>query len=238
MKIRGISDTHGNLPYIKPCNVLCICGDILPLDIQENAAESFYWLSTAFFDWLNSLTVDCVLYVPGNHDFCMQDEHLRKLVESHFADSSFKFAILVNESYTYEGIHFYGTPYINPITFQKGVWAFESAGSYDIPECDVLLSHDSPLENPSLGHAALSKYKYAHFYGHWHTDQHRGGSKQLNCAYVNDYYSVKSNFEPPTIEIEEPDEQDGLIRQDVLDAVEWDTSADIETPEINEKDDN
>jgi hypothetical protein len=237
MKIIGISDTHGNLPSIDPCDVLCICGDILPLDIQENAAESFYWLSTAFRQWLNSLIVSYgIIYVPGNHDFIMRDLYMRHLIELQYADSSFKFKILVNESYELNNVKFYGTPYIEPIMFQKGVWAFEATEPYDIPECDILLSHDSPLENPKLGRAATGKYKIAHFYGHWHTDQHEGGSKQFNCAYVNDYYSPKLNFKPPVVYTDDPEFEE--IRQDLLDLVEWDTSANIETPEINETDDN
>ena len=36
LKITAISDIHGDLPIIDPCDVLCICGDIVPLEIQRN----------------------------------------------------------------------------------------------------------------------------------------------------------------------------------------------------------
>ena len=34
--ICGISDLHGNLPEITSCDIVVICGDIFPLDIQKN----------------------------------------------------------------------------------------------------------------------------------------------------------------------------------------------------------
>ena len=36
MKIIAFSDNHGYLPKLEPCDVVCICGDIMPLEIDRN----------------------------------------------------------------------------------------------------------------------------------------------------------------------------------------------------------
>ena len=56
MKIACISDLHGNLIQypskywdgLEECEVLFICGDILPLKIQYNMPKSREWLLTEF----------------------------------------------------------------------------------------------------------------------------------------------------------------------------------------------
>ena len=39
-----ISDLHGNPPNIEECDILCICGDIVPNNIQYDLNESIYFL--------------------------------------------------------------------------------------------------------------------------------------------------------------------------------------------------
>ena len=58
MKIIALSDLHGNLPIItEHCDVVCIAGDIMPLDIQWRFPESISWISREFVDWVEHL--DC-----------------------------------------------------------------------------------------------------------------------------------------------------------------------------------
>ena len=52
LKICGISDMHGILDFnIEKCDVLCICGDIVPLDIQNYHKPTFKWLKNVFIPW-------------------------------------------------------------------------------------------------------------------------------------------------------------------------------------------
>ena len=72
MKIAVTSDLHGYLPDIEPCEVLFICGDISPLDIQSNIPKMQVWLRNKFASWINNLPCNQVLMVAGNHDFIFQ----------------------------------------------------------------------------------------------------------------------------------------------------------------------
>ena len=70
MKICAISDIHGYLPDdIEPCDVVCICGDIMPLNIQRDFAESISWLAGPFQAWALNLPCKKVIMIWGNHDF-------------------------------------------------------------------------------------------------------------------------------------------------------------------------
>lgn len=69
MKIAAISDMHGLLPEIEPCELLLICGDIVPLRMQRNIPQSKKWFSNEFADWINSLPCEQVYIVGGNHEF-------------------------------------------------------------------------------------------------------------------------------------------------------------------------
>lgn len=80
-----------------------------------------------------------------------------------------KVVFLVDELYEYEGITFYGTPWIAPIHWQT--WAFEDIqNEYDeyicpyekIQNCDILITHENPNYNEKLEHYCFGKYKH-HF---------------------------------------------------------------------------
>jgi Icc-related predicted phosphoesterase len=69
IKCIAISDLHGILPQItEEFDVLFICGDILPLNIQKNIPKSEKLLKKKFSEWINSLRCDKVFAVWGNHE--------------------------------------------------------------------------------------------------------------------------------------------------------------------------
>lgn len=156
IKIVALSDIHGNL--LKPneipeCDVVCICGDICPLEYQRNFAKCVSWFCLDFFPWTNKLKCDKVIFIAGNHDFFLERLYKDKtrtpseilkclLVGNHKAES--KIIYLQDNSYEYKGVRFYGTPWI------KGLenWAFNLSDCElenrfkQIPKrVDVLMTH-------------------------------------------------------------------------------------------------
>ena len=68
LRVAAISDLHGHFPeMIEPADILLIAGDISPLEIQFNKPKMKKWLLTEFAYWINSLPVDKVFLIPGNH---------------------------------------------------------------------------------------------------------------------------------------------------------------------------
>ena len=218
MKIAGLSDLHGYLPdNIPTCDVLCISGDIIPLQIQRKTFASIRWWLRDFCNWVSILPCKKVIFTAGNHDIVI--EYLYKsnlfykfiaLLEQHSND---KAILLINEQYTYKGINFYGFPYIRPIIFQEGRWAFEddyigsnSIGVYrTIPKTgiDVLITHDTPIKNFCLDNIIESmQSKPTIFCGHWHEGHSDNLQKIYNCSIRDDQYNIKKDFIIPVVEVE------------------------------------
>lgn len=212
MKICGISDIHGNLlENVPECDVLCIAGDVITLNAQRNFDASEYWWKNRFVPWVMQLPCKKVLVVPGNHDIYLEhlynEDKWKEFCDYIAINTEGKLHFLIDQSFEYEGIKFYGTPWINPIDFQKNKWAFENYNFSDknpysnIPKCDILITHDSPFKNELLNLNAQNKCKY-HLFGHWHDGESKPSERKYNCSRLNDYYSFKKNFEFPTINID------------------------------------
>lgn len=146
MKVVGISDIHGYLPKLPKCDVVCISGDIVPLNIQRNFAASWVWLLEDFTKWVEELDCNHVVFIAGNHDFIFSEcSHLGADMASMWKDNN-KIHYLQDTSIEIEGKVFYGTPWIPDL---QG-WAFylDSDRLTDkfnaIPKCDVLLTHCPP----------------------------------------------------------------------------------------------
>ena len=150
MKIVAISDLHGMLDFTTPaCDVLCICGDIVPLNIQSYTKETFKWLETEFLPWCNQQPCETILLVGGNHDLrmCSHEDKVHALF------NETKVHYLLDESYEYidtetgNVVKFYGTPWCHIF----GNWAFMISDDEinkklrNMPDdVDVLLTHDAP----------------------------------------------------------------------------------------------
>ncbi len=118
MKITAISDLHGFLPKDLPGgDVLCICGDIVPLDFQDNFAQSVAWFALDFNAWACGLPYGKVVFIGCNHDFFLGEltashrpsEVLKQLLPGTHR-SKRKLVYLCDNSVEIGGVRFYGTP--------------------------------------------------------------------------------------------------------------------------------
>lgn len=228
MKISSISDCHGNLiqypsPYweeLWECEILFICGDILPLHIQFDMPKSQSWMLKEFKPWAESLPVEKVYFIAGNHDAWL--ERNEKLVRQLFplsekvtyVKNNLVEHISLQDGQTYR---IFGSPYCHMF----GNWPFMRTEEKlaelfsEIPEnIDILFTHDAPhgvsdvcLEDrygqfdhrgcPALRDAVLEKQPKLHLHGHLHTSNHEiellGETKVVNCSILDEEYKITFN---------------------------------------------
>lgn len=141
MRVCCISDLHGHLPEVPPCDLLLLAGDLVPTDCH-GAAEARPWLDSTFRAWLGSLPAAmAVVGVAGNHDFVFAEGYPA------FA-SPLPWTYLQDSAATVGGLSIWGTPW-QPTFFN---WAFnldepELGERWElIPEAtDILLLHGPPF---------------------------------------------------------------------------------------------
>ena len=162
MRIIAVSDLHGNLPGREPLkhlampdgDLLCICGDIVPLDIQRDYLLSEIWFNSEFLDWTNSLPYKKIIVIPGNHDFYLYRLFRKgKTPEFISSEKNTRVELLIDSLTEYEGLTIYGTPWCPDLT----EWAFYKDSESltktfnRIPDCDILMI---PCP-PSSGHQGI-----------------------------------------------------------------------------------
>ena len=231
MKCICLSDLHGTLlpveNYFEPCELVCICGDISPLNIQANHKKMRKWLVNDFKPWCESLPCNKVIFIAGNHDdICKNPDFMY----AQFPKEG-KVTYLFHESYIYtssEGKEYsiFGTPYCKLF----GNWAFMEMDNKlvelykDIPEnLDILMTHDAPygvsdiilqedcpwydgkthIGNKPLSQEILRKTPKVVLHGHLHSTsrifEEWGYSKVANCSIKDEKYNPVYN--PLIIEI-------------------------------------
>lgn len=230
MIITSLSDLHGFLPEIAPCDVVFICGDITPLHMQRNIPQSEKWLKTDFAKWINDLPCEMVYMVGGNHDFALANMYQDKLKKASvlYTPTKYKLVLLDNESidsyFEDKKYTIWGTPYCK--IFGNWAYMYEEGTlkqAYDtMPEkCDFVLTHDAPAlcgvgkinqgfqtgveaGNPWLADEILRKHPRYVFCGHIHSGEHilqtLDDIKLANVSVVNERYELVN--EPLTLIIE------------------------------------
>lgn len=206
-----MSDTHGLLPVLDDCDLACICGDVFPQEIERDIVESEKWFNDAFVPWIRDLPCKFVIMIPGNHCFFLEAEYRKHGAIVMPASVNGKCVCLVDETFVYRGLHFYGTPWVTNLPR----WAFNTddpAGVFEkIPyDCDVLLTHhapkyeklgcsypDTPKERDfgciELTDAILSRPSMrVHLFGHIHTGTHDGvklgNAMSYNVSILDEQY--------------------------------------------------
>jgi Icc-related predicted phosphoesterase len=140
MKIVAVSDLHGVLPEIPPCDLLLIAGDICPLR-DHSVPFQAQWLDTSWRRWLESLRhVGHIIGVAGNHDFVFEQA-------PHLVPGDLPWIYLQDRLTEYAGLKIWGTPW--QTKFHD--WAFmglphELKAKWDlIPNpVDILVVHGPP----------------------------------------------------------------------------------------------
>lgn len=217
MNVTAISDLHGNLIDIKPCDLLLICGDISPLEIQFDQIQMVKWLFTEFKTWIESLPCKQIVMTPGNHDYVLQ-----LMIKGGTLNLFKNLTILVDDTLSIvdndKEIKIYGTPWCRDF----GKWAYmpgnkKLAEIYSkIPEnIDILICHDSstlgqvgdilerhgyPAGNAWLEEEILKKKPKYVISGHIHSGDHElkeiEGIKMANVSILNEAYNI--HYEPLT----------------------------------------
>jgi hypothetical protein len=136
MRITAVSDLHGFLPRIEPCDLLLLGGDLCP--VNDHAVPSqVAWLDGPFRAWLDRVPAAEVIGVAGNHDFVFQKAPL-------LVPSGLRWTYLEDAGTTSFGLKVYGLPW-QP---EFGGWAFNAKPNKmrevaeKIP--DVLVMHGPP----------------------------------------------------------------------------------------------
>lgn len=206
MKIACLSDLHGILPpsdyFEEDCEILFLCGDILPLKIDQDIEKSRDWVKDVFTKWALSLPFEYIVFIAGNHDKYF--EACESEIFSMFSGAS-KIKYLCNSGITHidsygKTFKIYGTPYC----IDYGSWSFmyseeELERKYsEIPVgLDILLTHDSPLnisENRSLKDSVIRTRPRYVIHGHHHMSSHDRQDLGASCVY--NVSLVNGNYEP------------------------------------------
>lgn len=154
MKVAAFSDSHGclnfensiyGLPIIEDdTNLVCIAGDIIPLDIQKNMHLSEIWFSENFLRWAKECPAEKIVFIGGNHDFWFEDNDNKIKALIHTNDLTDKVEYLHNSYCVYNGLTIFGTPYVKNLVN----WAFYSPNLKKtfsvIDNCDILITHQPP----------------------------------------------------------------------------------------------
>lgn len=211
MKIAVLSDLHGILPennfFEEDAEILVLCGDILPLEIDQNIPESRKWFENDFKEWRKTLKFDTVIFIAGNHDFyCeLNKDELENMFSPH-SDTIYLHNTGINYlSISGKKYKIFGTP---SWSFMRESWTLKEL--YEkIPEnLDLLICHDAPYgasdqigfgtyyEKHVGGHelkdAIMEKRPRYVVHGHIHTSNHEreviGVSDIYNTSLVNEQY--------------------------------------------------
>ena len=154
MRIAAVSDLHGQLPVIPPCDLLIVAGDVCPDAVDRQPCAFAPELQKAWFDrevrpWLAAAPATHKVLTWGNHDVC--GEQCDFAADHPTVADSRMLHILKAEATTIPsgtgGLTVWASPWCHPC----GIWAFirsreqiEEIYSTIPIGIDVLVSHQPP----------------------------------------------------------------------------------------------
>ena len=144
MRVAAISDLHGFLPEVPPCDLLLVAGDLCPVENHELSFQRD-WLTGPFSEWLRGRDAARIVGIAGNHDFVAEEDPglMRTLPWTYLCD----------ETTEVDGLRVHGSPWTP--TFMD--WAFmqddtELATVWALIPADVsvLVTHGPPFGHGDL----------------------------------------------------------------------------------------
>lgn len=219
---------HGQYDFkIEPSDLVLICGDIVPLEIQFDLDLSLKWLKDCFIPWCNNLPCEKVIFIAGNHDKVI---YQRTTEVKDLLKGQDKVIYLECEIYEYKGLVIYGTPickifgrwsFMEPYDIQKkryerhlkSIEKIDIIMSHDAPYgiSDIILQEDCPwadgehLGNPALRFFLDEAQPKIMVHGHLHSSNREcemcGKTEVYNVSLLNENYEMA--YKPKYIEINE-----------------------------------
>ena len=158
MRIVALSDLHGFLPEIPPCDLVIVAGDVCPDRFGPFMAANDPYQQQAWFDrhvrpWLASAPATHKLLTWGNHDWCGQACGFRSDSPAHARSTDLQ--ILVDEGTTLPfvvgaggHVSVWATPWSNRFlrwAFMKDPRDLERVYAAIPNATYILVSHQPPL---------------------------------------------------------------------------------------------
>ena len=156
IRIVALSDQHGYMPEVPPCDLLLIAGDICPDRIRDAMAVHHPDVQAAWFDrmirpWVAMAPATHRVATWGNHDWCGQACDFTRDAPGHAPSTTLQIVVDRQTDITLDAgrrVSIWATPW--SVAFMD--WAFmktapELAETYArIPDgIDILMSHQPPF---------------------------------------------------------------------------------------------
>lgn len=139
MKIVAVSDLHGQLPELPPCDLLLLAGDLCPVSNHSLRFQG-HWLDTEFRHWLSRVPARKIIGVAGNHDLVFEKMPA-------WVPTDLPWTYLQDSGTEWEELHIWGSPW-QPWFYD---WAFNGQPEQlrqiwaQIPATtDILVVHGPP----------------------------------------------------------------------------------------------
>ena len=146
MRITAISDCHGLLPKIDPCDLLIIAGDMNPIGM-DNPFMQANWYNSTYQNWLINNPCNRTLCIHANHEI-VAERYPNMLKDFYRNIEKDGVSYLHCESVEYQGLKVWGSPFSLP--YGKS-WAFMHDDEYlekvydQIPlDTSIIINHGPP----------------------------------------------------------------------------------------------
>jgi Icc-related predicted phosphoesterase len=108
MRLALLSDLHGHLPDVPPCDMLLIAGDVCPIDNHKLDYQAD-WLRYHFVPWFRDAPCREKVFIAGNHDFIFAER------PEALYGIEWPGIYLQDRGCVCEGISIWGTPWANEL---------------------------------------------------------------------------------------------------------------------------